>query len=366
MNQRMALIALFWLGLAGLLAWPLLSGRSPATAPSSPVETFSRPVRPQSPIQLAPRSAASAPAPLNKGADPPRQVHGTRAAPPAPAPGSATQRRSEPIWADDVANRSADALWRAATATLAVEPLHSAALRDALAAGASLGKWAEIAALLADALKIDPRAARLRFERAAALMRVQRWLDAVAELRAGLKVLPDDRAAWHNLAICEQALGRLAAARQTWDQGMPLAEDRAEALARRGETLLDLQEHAAAVEDLRAALELAPERIDCRINLGLALESLGELDQAHAVLDRGLALYPDNPHLLLEAARIVALMHQAAGPEDGAVADELQARALGYCRRALELNPANAAAAALLREIDIKANGPHAEPPPAP
>lgn len=363
MNQRMALIALFWLGLAGLLAWPLLSGRSPATDPSSLAETFSRPVRPQSPIQLAPRSAASAPAPLNKGADPPRQVHGTRAAPPAPA--SATPRRSEPIWADDVANRLADAQWRAATATLAVEPLHAAALRDALAAGASLGKWAEIAALLADALRIDPRAARLRFERAAALMRVQRWLDAVAELRAGLKVLPDDRAAWHNLAICEQALGRLAAARQTWDQGMPLAEDRAEALARRGETLLDLQEHAAAVEDLRAALELAPERIDCRINLSLALENMGELQEAYGALERGLAGSPDNPHLLLEAARILFLIGQAAGPDDGA-AEDLQARALAYCRRALDLNPGNSAAAALLREIDIKANGPHAEPPPAP
>lgn len=366
MSKKSFAILAFWLALIAIGLWPVLSSllKPMLTTNTPPQELRATPksigANPARVAEAMPTGAPTVTAEAQPDISKTNQADGDgdnehsdyiasgAGARPKPIPKPDRSTTAPVVWASDIDQKTANDQWRAATDALAADPTHPVALRDALRVGQDLGKWDELATLLAKTIAADPDATDWRFERAVILMRIGRWVDASAELRAVVERRPDDGAAWHNLAICDQALGRLSAALANWTRTIELMPNNADALAHRSETLLDLREPEAAAKDIRAALTIEPNRVDCLLNLSLALDSLGQLTDALREVEIGLAAHPDNPALLTEAARIIQKICATNPPDDRA----LRNRALEYCRRALKVQPTAGVAKRLLQELD--------------
>jgi lipoprotein NlpI len=109
----------------------------------------------------------------------------------------------------------------------------------------------------------------------------------------------------------------------------------AEALARRGEILLDLQDYAAAAADFEAVLQNTPDADDAVLNLALALEHLGRVADAQRRLVDFVQQHPRHIPALNRLSRLASEQcHAAAAAHATACAE-----AADWCRRSLAINP---------------------------
>jgi len=198
-------------------------------------------------------------------------------------------------------------------------------------------------------------------------MGTDRAADA-ARLRRALAANPQDRVGWHNLAAAEGDLGHAAeaesAARRALALGIPAPETRLvlaralqdlnrldeaervfeEALALRPnypEAHRDLAQlrwmrsgrRETALRALDATLARLPHEIHLHLTRSVALEFMGELSEAFASAQAGLARQPDDVQLLRQAshlcaelregARAVAFAQRAAGAAPGVPAVQI-------------------------------------------
>ena len=198
-------------------------------------------------------------------------------------------------------------------------------------------------------------------------MATDRAADAV-RLRRALAANPQDRVGWHNLAAAEGDLGHAAeaeaAARRALGLGIPAPETRLvlaralqdlnrldeaermfeEALALRPnypEAHRDLAQlrwmrsgrRETALRALDATLARLPHEIHLHLTRSVALEFMGELSDAFASAQAGLAWQPDDVQLLRQAshlcaelgegARAVAFAQRAAGAAPGVPAVQI-------------------------------------------
>lgn len=100
-----------------------------------------------------------------------------------------------------------------------------------------------------------------------------------------------------------------------------------------GRNLLELEQPGEALESLAHSLELDPHNIDTYLVLSRTLSVAGQGQQAREVIELGLQILPEQPHLLNELANLQMLQGQ------------LEAAALS-ARRVAEAHPENAAAQA--------------------
>lgn len=263
----------------------------------------------------------------------------------APAPDDGRAGQPSVAWPSDPALREARRRFERAQAALREDPYHARALRDKAAGAAELRLWPELAAALARLVELDPNDSALRFERAAALIHLRQWVDAIAELNVVVVRQPQHAKAWFDLAVAHQALGHLSDARRAWDRAIELAPS-AEALARRGEVLLDLQEWGAAAADFEAVLQEQPGAADATLNLALALAKLGRPAEARRRL---LTLLRDQPRHVPALNRLAELAY-AACRDEGASADVSCAEAAEWCRRSLAIDAKQPEVQALLAE----------------
>lgn len=264
----------------------------------------------------------------------------------ATAPTGSGATPSDVRWATDPTLKDALRRLEAARAALRDDPNHESALRDQLAALVELGQWRGAADTLARLLELHPDDLDLRFEQAANFMRLRQWLDAIGSLKPIVAQRPEHARAWFNLAAAHQAVGHLEEARRAWDKAIVLSPHPA-AYAARGEVLLDLQEWAAAAADYETVLRSTPDAPDATVNLSLALWKLGRSEEARRRLLALLEQHPRHVPALLRLAEIARAAYQAAPAGNQARQEE----AAAWCRRALEIDPKQPAALALLQEI---------------
>lgn len=295
-------------------------------------------------------------APLESGRTPPGQDGAGRGQPGEPAgrrPQLTDGMTGGPVaddrvhWAADSGRRELAQRLEKAAATLATDPYHATALRDAAAAAAGLGHWTTSADYLRRLRELEPQDAELRFQLAATLMRLRRFVEAIPLLHEQVAERADDRRAWFNLAVAHQALGHLSEARAAWDHAIELHPGDVEALARRGEVLLDLHEWAAAAADFGAALKLDPESIDGTLNLALAWQRSGRRADARALLLDLLSRQPRNVHAL---RRLVDISREELELDAGNQAARQDA--VNFGRRLLEIVPDEPQVRELLERVE--------------
>ncbi|MFQ5807831.1 MAG: tetratricopeptide repeat protein [Phycisphaerae bacterium] len=251
---------------------------------------------------------------------------------PQPPPPAATQPAIR--WATDTRRQEVEERLTELREVLAAEPYHEAVLKAAQELARELRRYDEACELLARLVRLRPQDAALRFELATLLMRLERWLDAIPQLRLVIEREPKNARAWYNLAIAHQALGHLHDARVTWNRAIEFMPENPDVYAQRGEVLLDLHAWSAAAADFQTALRLEPRSIDAAMNLSLALGKLGRLDDARAALLPVIEQHPQYVPALNRLAELAWALYQADPVAAGALSDET----VNYCLRSLAVN----------------------------
>ena len=247
-------------------------------------------------------------------------------------------------WASEQGPRGARERLAAAREFLAREPDHPAALRDELRALRELGDWSAVADTLARMVALEPDNDVLRFEYAEALVRDKRWASAIDPLRECVVRQPNDVQAWLYLAAAQQTLGHLHDAEHSWSRVLELRPDDDEALAHRGEVRLSLHDWAGAAGDLERACSREPEAVDHALSLARALSQLGREPEARRCAEGVLARHPQNVRAMNALAE---LTWRAYRTDPATAAADLEAT-IEWCRRSLEIDPAQPAVRALL------------------
>ncbi len=173
----------------------------------------------------------------------------------------------------------------------------------------------------------DPAAHRLRAE---ALLRLDRYADAVQDLdryvqeerRAGR---PPDAAVYRARAQAHAAVGEAAEAAEDYTRFLELAPEDAAGYASRGWTYVVLESPTLALRDFETAIRLDSEDGDAYNGRGYVLARSGRRREAVRDAEYALRRGPRQARTLYNAARTFA---QAGGREGETADEELRERAL--------------------------------------
>lgn len=123
-----------------------------------------------------------------------------------------------------------------------------------------------------------------------------RFEEAIASFERVLAFRPEDVQAEDNLGLAQQGLGHTDLAKtafQTaieWQKGAP---GDAQPFLNLGMLLTDHGDAAAGVQQLKTAVQIAPDNPKAREQLGRALQAKGDLEGAQAQLESAIRLAPD-------------------------------------------------------------------------
>jgi len=143
--------------------------------------------------------------------------------------------------------------------------------------------------------------------------------EAAAEAyRRLLAIRPDLPDSWFNLALMERQAGRFAAALAAYDEAVRRGvSGPEEAWLNRGVIHADdLGRPDLALQDLEAALAIAPDWLPALLNLGNLHEDMGRREAAAEVYAQVLAVAPGHPVAMARAAGLARL----TGPDDPVIA----------------------------------------------
>lgn len=142
--------------------------------------------------------------------------------------------------------------------------------------------------------------------------------EAAQAYRRLLAIRPDLPDSWFNLALMERQCGRFAAALDAYDEAVRRGvSGPEEAWLNRGVIHADdLGRPDLALEDLEAALAIAPDWLPALLNLGNLHEDMGRREAAAQVYGRALAFAPGHPVAMARAAGLARL----TGPDDPVIA----------------------------------------------
>lgn len=183
----------------------------------------------------------------------------------------------------------AEAQLRAAAALVPEDP---EALADVAFAQLRGGRHADAVPTLERVLALDPRHRGARTNLASALMALKRYDAAEGAYRDLLRENPADAAAQRNLGILLVRLERHEEALASADAALALGPSPV-ALGVRASALLALDRFDAALEASRQAIAAGGDRYENLTRMGMALSSLGRVEEALGVLDEAQALRPE-------------------------------------------------------------------------
>lgn len=142
--------------------------------------------------------------------------------------------------------------------------------------------------------------------------------EAAEAYRRLLAIRPDLPDSWFNLALMERQAGRFAAALAAYDEAVRRGvSGPEEAWLNRGVIHADdLGRPDLALQDLEAALAIAPDWLPALLNLGNLHEDMGRREAAAEVYAQVLAVAPGHPVAMARAAGLARL----TGPDDPVIA----------------------------------------------
>ena len=198
-------------------------------------------------------------------------------------------------------------------------------LGKALKDQGQLGEAAEVRKLAGAVSPIIEEAsvadARQYNERAIALARQGKLVEAAAFFRQALRLWPDFAEAHSNLGNVLQEQGQLAAAVAQYQEAIRLKPNYAEACSNLGNALREHGQTAEAVAQCEEALRLKPDFAEAHYNLGNALRDQGQLAEAVGQYQEAFRLKPD----YVEAHNNLGLALQDQGQLAEAVAQYQEA-----------------------------------------
>ena len=147
-------------------------------------------------------------------------------------------------------------------------------------------------ALLRQAVQRAPGSAAALTNHGLLLCELGRHRDGAARQREALAIDPGLAAAWHNLALALRQLGDVPGAVDAEAQAHRLAPGTVHDLVTRGLSLRAGLRLTDALDCLRQALQLDARLPEAWINLGLALQDLGDTAATRAAFEQALALAP--------------------------------------------------------------------------
>ncbi len=314
--------------------------RGKISSTAAPADTNEETQLPQEPERAA---AVRGSEPKERGASQPFSPASTPPSSQASVSPAAPATQATVRWTGDD-QRAAKRRFAELREILVADPHNQAALEAALELARRLEWHNEACDLLGRLVRLRRDDPGLRFELATQLMRLERWLEAIPQLRLVVEAQPENERAWYNLAIAHQALGHLRDTRATWNRVIQLMPANPDAYAHRGEVLLDLRAWTQAAADFETSLRLKPGALDATMNLALALAKLGRADQARDKLLPLLDRHPVHVPLLNRLAEVTWTLHQSNPAGNHALAKET----VGYCSRSLAINDAQPEIKALL------------------
>jgi tetratricopeptide (TPR) repeat protein len=142
--------------------------------------------------------------------------------------------------------------------------------------------------------------------------------EAAEAYRRLLAIRPDLPDSWFNLALMERQCGRFAAALAAYDEAVRRGvSGPEEAWLNRGVIHADdLGRPDLALQDLEAALAIAPDWLPALLNLGNLHEDMGRREAAAQAYAQVLAVAPGHPVAMARAAGLARL----TGPDDPVIA----------------------------------------------
>jgi predicted Zn-dependent protease len=332
--KTLALFAIICLGLLTLAAWHLASIRGVDVSVAPPSSPAGHDERATPPVVRVGGAFTTANESSEHGDGDASRIATDVAGAAVDGPPATVTTPSAVRWAGDDDRDAAKQRFIGLRGTLADDPYNQTALEAALELARRLEWPNEACDLLVRLVRLRPDDVALRFELAVQLMRLERWIEALSQLRFVVERQPDNAHAWYNLAIAHQALGHLRDARATWDRVIELLPANPDAYAHRGELLLDLSAWQAAATDFETTLRIEPGSLDATMNLSLALTELGRVHEARDALLPMLEHHPVYVPLLNRLAEISWTLYQTNPAANKALAEET----LEYCTRSLVIN----------------------------
>ena len=212
-------------------------------------------------------------------------------------------RRSLPVWLALAVVAGIGTVWRNQdyesnvrlwTVTVAEQPLNPRAQSSLGCALAVEGRNAEAEPHLAEAVRLNPNYAELRFNLGNFLFRQFRPAEALEQCEAAVRLRPNYSEAHFTLAGVLVQLGRPEEALGHFAEVLRLRPDYAEARQVYSETLAALGRTEEAREQYEAALRLRPANPALELGLGAALGRLGRVEEARDHFDAAVRLDPDS------------------------------------------------------------------------
>ncbi|MCE1180851.1 MAG: tetratricopeptide repeat protein [Rhodocyclales bacterium] len=168
-----------------------------------------------------------------------------------------------------------------------------AARFDAALQAHRAGNLAQAESLYRDILRQQPTQFDCWQLLGALLVQAGRYGEALPCLDRALALNAGFASAWHNRALAQQNLGKLAAAQADFAQALALQPDYLDAHFGLGNLCVQQGDYAAAVACFDQALALNPAQADVHFNRGNALRELAQYEAALASYQQALALRPD-------------------------------------------------------------------------
>ena len=170
---------------------------------------------------------------------------------------------------------------------------------------ANRGRTAEAAQDYAAALRIKPDYAEAHLSLGALLAGQRKFDEAIVHFQAALRAAPDQADAHFNLAAALNAKGDFAGAATHFAETCRLHPEDIEARENLGLALLYERSMSAAARQFREVLRVRPDA-RTHYHLGLALDSLGQSEEALAHYREAVRLSPNAPLYLNDLAWFLA------------------------------------------------------------
>jgi tetratricopeptide (TPR) repeat protein len=168
------------------------------------------------------------------------------------------------------------------------------------------GRLDDAVSELAAAARAMPESPTAHYALGTVLLRKGRLRDAEREFLEALRLKADFAEAHRNLGVVFHAQGRLEEAVTSYAAAVRFDPDSAAAHYNLGRAYAAQGNVPAAIGEYRRALTLQPEEVDTLTSLASALASSGQIDEALVDYRRALELAPDTPAALLDLAFILA------------------------------------------------------------
>ncbi len=236
------------------------------------------------------------------------------------------------------------------------DPEHYGALYGLSEALVSAREYEQAVGVYERILRLAPEDAVSRFNLAVVESRLRRF-DRAAEIYR--RLLNDDEdhvQARYNLATLYQLQGKLAAARDTWNEVIARAPHLPSAHTALGEVLTDLGDRQGAMQAYAQAAKLRPKEVSAWANFAAAAQGAGSYGRALAAIRNALNLAPLNADLWAQQGEIQLDLHRRTG--EGKF---LQA-AIASWRKGLQLDPARTEIREWLRTYDPRSPGAASRP----